>query len=125
MNALRHGFSSVRTVVPGEDPNAWEAHRIAVVEDVRPSGMLGLALAELISAKLWRVGRAMLFEANAIGNAQDPDELASRHEKARKRLKFWRAVRESTASRRSSCARLGAIRTSPMRGADPKPRSLA
>jgi hypothetical protein len=46
LNALRHGLRSVQTVVPGEDPDAWEAHRAAVVGDVKPMGALEQALAE-------------------------------------------------------------------------------
>jgi hypothetical protein len=53
-----------------------------VVEDPTPVGALELALAEQIAAKLWRLGRVVLFEANFIDNAQDPEELAHWHEKA-------------------------------------------
>ncbi len=56
LNALRHGLRSIQTVVPGEDPDAWEAYR-AVVDDVKPVGALELTLAEQIAAKLWRIGR--------------------------------------------------------------------
>jgi hypothetical protein len=84
MNALRHGLRSVQTVVPGEDPDAWEAHRAAVVTDIKPVGALELALAEQIAVKLWRLGRVVLFEANVIANAQDPEELAHAHEKGNK-----------------------------------------
>ncbi len=81
LNALRHGLRSVQTVVPGEDPDAWEAHRAAVVDDVKPVGALELALAEQVAIKLWRLGRVVRFEADMIGNAQDPDEVAHTHEK--------------------------------------------
>jgi hypothetical protein len=32
-NALRHGLRSLQTVIPGEDPGAWDAHRASVVGD--------------------------------------------------------------------------------------------
>ena len=32
-NAVRHGLRALQTVVPGEDPEEWEAHRAAIVED--------------------------------------------------------------------------------------------
>jgi hypothetical protein len=44
-NALRHGLRAIQTVVSGEDPDAWEAHRAAVNGDVKPPGALELALA--------------------------------------------------------------------------------
>ena len=37
LKALRHGLRLIQTVVPGKDPDAWEAHRAAVLEDVKPS----------------------------------------------------------------------------------------
>ena len=54
-NALRHGLRTLHTVVPGETPEQWEAHRIGVVEDLKPEGAVELALAEQIAAKLWRL----------------------------------------------------------------------
>jgi hypothetical protein len=79
LNALRHGLRSLEVVVPGEDLDAWEAHRAAVVEDLDPSGALEEALAEQVAAKLWRLGRVVRHEADLIANGQDPDELARAH----------------------------------------------
>ena len=67
-------------MVPGEEPDAWEAHRAAVVEDLKPMGAIELALAEQVAIKLWRLGRVFLFGANLIGNEQDPEELVHAHE---------------------------------------------
>jgi hypothetical protein len=86
LNALRHGLRSVQTVVPGEDPDAWEAHRAGVVADLAPVGALKLALAEQVAAKLWRLGRVVRHEADLIAIAQDKDELLRAHEKAHHRL---------------------------------------
>ena len=46
-NALRHGLRALQTVVPGEDPEEWEAHRAAV--DLKPEGAVELALAEVVA----------------------------------------------------------------------------
>jgi hypothetical protein len=81
LNALRHGLRSVQTVVPGEDPEAWETHRAAVVDDLKPLGALEYALAETVAAKLWRLGRVVRFEAELITVAQTKDEVLSAHEK--------------------------------------------
>ena len=70
-NALRHGLRSLQTVVPGEAPEAWEAHRAAVVVDLKPEGAVELALAEQIAAKLWRLGRVVRHEADLIAIGQD------------------------------------------------------
>jgi hypothetical protein len=82
LNALRHGLRSVQTVVPGEDPDAWEAHRTAIIEDLKPIGALECALAEQIAAKLWRLGRVVRFEADLITIGQTRDEVLCAHEKA-------------------------------------------
>src|SRR5262249_37353637 len=65
-NALRHGLQALKTVIPGEDPEAWEAHRAAIVEDLKPAGAVELALAEQIAAKLWRLRRVVRHEATVI-----------------------------------------------------------
>jgi hypothetical protein len=49
-NALRHGLRALQTVVPGEAPEEWEAHRIAVVSDLKPEGAVELALAAVVAS---------------------------------------------------------------------------
>jgi hypothetical protein len=85
-NALRHGLRSLQTVIPGEDPEAWEAHRAGIVEDLQPLGAVELALAEQIAAKLWRLGRVVRHEAAVTAIGQDPEVLAHDHEKSDSRL---------------------------------------
>ncbi len=81
-NALRHGLRALQTVIPAEDPEAWEAHRGGIIEDLKPVGAVELALAEQIAAKLWRLARVVRHEADLIPIGQDPDELAYAHEAA-------------------------------------------
>ena len=85
LNALRHGLRSVQTVVPGESPDDWEGHRAALVDDLKPFGVLELALVEQVAAGLWRLGRVLRFEADAIGVGQSRDEVVNDHEKNRTR----------------------------------------
>jgi hypothetical protein len=85
-NALRHGLRALQAVVPGEDPDEWEAHRAAVVADLDPRGAVELALAEQVAVKLWRLGRVARHEADLIANAQDEDGLIHAHEKAHRRI---------------------------------------
>ncbi len=84
-NALRHGLRALQTVVPGEAPEEWEAHRIGVVEDLKPGGAVELALAEQIASKLWRLGRVVRHEADMIAIGQDAEEICHAHETATKR----------------------------------------
>jgi hypothetical protein len=81
-NAVRHGLRALQTVIPGEAPEEWEVHRVAVLEDLKPAGAVELALSEQIAAKLWRLGRVVRHEADLITIGQAKDELLFTHEKA-------------------------------------------
>jgi hypothetical protein len=94
-NALRHGLRALQTVVPGEEPAEWEAHRAAVVADLDPQGAVELALAEQVAEKLWRLGRVVRHEADLITNAQDEDEVLRAHELAYTRIGGSRKVRRT------------------------------
>ena len=89
-NALRHGLRAVETVVPGEDPDAWEAHRAALVDDLAPIGALETALAEQVAAKLWRLGRVR------VGRRVGVDLICGRRVRPRTRGR-WRAPRGGRA----------------------------
>jgi hypothetical protein len=66
-NRVTHGLRSARVVVPGlEDPALWEAHRAAVLDDLRPVGALEAALAGRVAELLWRLGRVVEAETVAI-----------------------------------------------------------
>jgi len=39
-NAVRHGLRSLQMVIPGEDHEAWDAHRARIVEDLKPADAL-------------------------------------------------------------------------------------
>jgi hypothetical protein len=80
LNALRHGFRAVQTVVPGENAEDWEAHRNAILDNLAPQGALEFALAEQVAVKLWRLARVIRYETDMIANAQAEDELIRAHE---------------------------------------------
>jgi hypothetical protein len=61
-NALRHGLRSDAPVVPGEDPDAWEAHRAGIVASFSPAGALEAELAGRVALSLWRLRRVAAYE---------------------------------------------------------------
>jgi hypothetical protein len=81
-NAVRHGLRALQTVIPGEDPEGWEAHRAGIVGDLKPVGAVELALAEQVAAKLWRLGRVVRHEADLIDISQSKDEILRGHQLA-------------------------------------------
>lgn len=73
-NAVRHGIFAAVPVVPGECPDAWEAHRAGVVESLAPAGFLELNLAERAALLLWRLQRLARYEAETVAAAvEDAD----------------------------------------------------
>jgi hypothetical protein len=74
-NATRHGIYSSVPVIPGEDPNAWEAHRAGVVDSLAPAGLLEVNLAERAALLLWRLQRLARYEAETIAAAMEDVEV--------------------------------------------------
>jgi hypothetical protein len=71
VNAITHGLSSLRPVVPGESPMDWELHRQTIVDALVPVGPVELALAERIASALWRLRRVAAYEEAALAERQD------------------------------------------------------
>lgn len=65
-NSITHGITAARPVVPGEDPDEWEAHRAAVVDDLAPVGKVETLLAERAALLFWRLGRVWRAEVGAV-----------------------------------------------------------
>ncbi len=70
LNALTHGISSARLVVPGESPTEWQMYRQAIVDALVPTGPVELALAERVATALWRLRRVAAYEGVAIAERQ-------------------------------------------------------
>jgi hypothetical protein len=70
LNALTHGISSARLVVPGESTTEWEGSRQAIVDALAPAGPVELALAERVATALWRLRRVAAYEPAAIAERQ-------------------------------------------------------
>lgn len=67
MNAVRHGLRSVSLAVPHlESPEDWEAHRTLTVASLAAVGYMETLLAERAAALLWRLGRAVRYEAEMV-----------------------------------------------------------
>ena len=70
LNALTHGISSAKLVVPGESTTEWEMHRQGIVDALVPAGPVELALAERVATALWRLRRVTAYEAASIAERQ-------------------------------------------------------
>jgi hypothetical protein len=70
LNAVTHGLSSARLVVPGESPAEWEMSRQGIVDALGPTGPVELAVAERVATILWRLRRVTAYEGAAITERQ-------------------------------------------------------
>jgi hypothetical protein len=62
MNALKHGLQAEHVVIPGEDPEEFEALLRGLEEDYLPVGFRESLLVERIAECTWRLQRARLME---------------------------------------------------------------
>ncbi len=62
MNALKHGLQAAHMVIPGEDPEEFEALLRGLEEDYLPVGFREGLLVERIAECTWRLQRARLME---------------------------------------------------------------
>ncbi len=70
LNALTHGISSARPVVPGESREDSTAHGRRMLEALAPVGPVEAALAERVASALWRLHRVTAYEEAAIAERQ-------------------------------------------------------
>ena len=77
-NAITHGASCSRLLVPGESSNEWETHRRAFVEDLSPEGPVGTALAEHAAWAAWRLRRLKAYEEAATAARQHLETASAR-----------------------------------------------
>jgi hypothetical protein len=82
-NALKHGFTSKQyPVLPDEALDDFEALHTELVADLRPVGVLELALVRRIAECFWRLRRAETFETDVLGIEGAADEGGG--------MAFWR-----------------------------------
>jgi hypothetical protein len=78
LNAITHGISSTRLVVPGESNTAWAANRTAIVDALAPVGPVETALAERVASAVWRLQRVVAYEEAAIAEREHLETASAR-----------------------------------------------
>ncbi len=64
MNALKHGLQAERVVIPGEDPEEFDALYQSLEEDYQPVGSREGLLVERIADCTWRLQREVISESS-------------------------------------------------------------
>ena len=81
LNATRHGIRASDPVVPHlERQEDWEAHRLGMVESLRPIGRLEEMLVERAAELSWRTNRVVQYERDEVAKAYSPEAPRYWHE---------------------------------------------
>src|SRR5687768_3829879 len=74
-NSFRHGLTSSKIVLPGEDPAEYDAFRADILEQYQPANATEQILAEELCAAGWRLNRSRAVETEVfkklMGDAAD------------------------------------------------------
>lgn len=62
-NAIKHGVFANLLVLPGENPDEWDAHRAGIIESLTPVGLLEVTFAERAALLLWQLARLARYQA--------------------------------------------------------------
>jgi hypothetical protein len=74
-NSYKHGLTSSKIVLPGEDPAEYDAFRADILEQYQPANATEQILAEELAAAGWRLNRSRAVETEVLkklmGDAAD------------------------------------------------------
>ena len=74
-NSYKHGLTSSKVVLPGEDPAEYDAFRADILEQYQPANATEQILAEELAAAGWRLNRSRAVETEVLkklmGDAAD------------------------------------------------------
>ncbi len=71
MNAVKHGLSAKQVVLPGEDPDEFEALRESIRKQYQPLGPATEQLVDLAATNFWRLMRARSIEVGLYISDRD------------------------------------------------------
>jgi hypothetical protein len=74
-NSYKHGLTSSKIVLPGEDPAEYDEFRISILEQYQPANTIEQILVEELAAAGWRLNRSRAVETEVLkklmGDAAD------------------------------------------------------
>jgi hypothetical protein len=72
-NSLKHGLASAQLIIPGEDPNAFDALLTALLDEHQPANPTQEILVQQMAQSYWLTQRAIRFQ-NQCFTPEDLDE---------------------------------------------------
>jgi hypothetical protein len=116
LNALRHGLTGQRVIVPNEDRLAYQRHLKSFHDDLKPQGSVEANLVQSLADTAWRLNRVVNLETNLL-NSPEPLEaqikslsnlslytqrLTRQFEKVEKQLRELQHLRRQTESKQQN-----------------------
>jgi hypothetical protein len=74
-NALSHGLTAKRIVMPSEDLKAYQRHLKSFTDQCDPQGAIESNLVQALADTSWRQNRIAALEAHILDQVQDPMDL--------------------------------------------------
>ena len=75
LNALRHGLNAQTTVLPTEDPDAYQRHVQQFLDEYAPATPTETQLVHEIANTAWRLNRIPLLETELLSQNPSPQSL--------------------------------------------------
>ena len=75
LNALRHGLTSQAPIIPGEDPELYQIHLQAFLDEYDPQSVSELHLVRSLADLSWRIDRVASMEANLLRFPNEFDDI--------------------------------------------------
>jgi hypothetical protein len=136
LNALKHGLTAQHAVIPGEDPEAYEALRSSFIDTYAPADEAEAMLVERLSISWWKLRRADITHARMVERMGLPEDAFLHRETAEMCRNFqrhytsveraWRSAHDQlgrilAARAKSPAPRVPATTTGPVQIAEPPP----
>jgi hypothetical protein len=78
LNALSHGLTARSTVLPSEDPAAYQRHCAEFFDEHQPATPTETQLVQELADTAWRINRIPLLEADLLTRAANPPNEQAR-----------------------------------------------
>jgi hypothetical protein len=98
---LKHGLCAVSIVLPSESEDDWIAFHDAILDHVRPEGLLEAGLASRVAELMWRIRRVGRIEQQYVGIDEARRGVVNEHRRERREGKELQEPKDQQATNRA------------------------
>ena len=125
LNALKHGLTSRQAVIPGEDPDAYDALRASFIDTYAPTSEAEAMLVERLSISWWKLRRAEITQTRMVAQIGPAEDAFLNPKTAELWRNFHRHYSSVERSWRSASDQLNRILAARARSQPPTPPKVA